>query len=156
MRKVVALLTVMLIPAVAQDMPAKSLKAGECKVATTEPVNYCDKRAKAIDKDGAKDGKCKTCETKLKVIALCVKKAYHCGCGGGCCTVDSPTPGKCKCNKPLKEEVDRCMVVFKCKVCDASGPIMADVKHDDEKHKTKKDKTCAKSCEKSGSAPHNN
>jgi hypothetical protein len=126
----------------------------DCNLARVENAQYCTACSAVVEKDGIKDGKCKKDETKLVQVQQCVKSSYHCGCGGGCCKVDSDKPGNCKCNKPLKEDASKCLVVYTCKNCGASSPIQNQVKHDDEKHKEKKDKATARTCEKSGTAPH--
>ena len=142
-------------PALSQDRGGK--KPEGCDMKSTEKAKYCPKCDKVLDKDGVdKEGKCtaKDCGTKAVEIELCVKKHFCCGCGGSCCTVDQATAGKCKCNKPLKEETDKCKILQECEVCHEKAIMENLVKHNDDLHKEKKDKKCKKVCEKSGTAPH--
>ena len=127
----------------------------DCDMATQEPGKWCPKCAKLLDPTDIEKGKCKADQSPLKNVAVCVKKDFACGCGGGCCTVHSGKPGNCKCGKPLKAgDASKCVIGYKCTVCDAFAVTQEDVKHDDDKHKEKKSKACKKVCELSGTGLH--
>jgi hypothetical protein len=103
--------------------------AGDCDLRTTEPVSYCEKCEKALDKDKIKSGKCDTCQTPVRKAEYCVKK-----------TKDG--------------QPDKCLVIYVCEGCGARSPIKAILKHDEAKDKDAKKKGVKRTCEKSGSAPH--
>ena len=54
----------------------------------------------------------------------------------------------------MEEKIDKSRVLYVCEGCEAKSPVQADVKHDEEKHKDKKEKKIKKTCEHSGTAPH--
>jgi hypothetical protein len=54
----------------------------------------------------------------------------------------------------MEEKSDKARVVYVCEGCDGRSPVKDDIKHDEEKHKDKKEKKIKKTCEKSGATPH--
>jgi hypothetical protein len=152
-----ALAALVAAPAMSQDRGGKKPPdmTGPCDTKQTEKVKWCPKCDKVLEKaDIEKDKHKGDCGEAAKEIELCCKKLYACGCGGSCCQVEQATPGKCSCNKPLKAKDDKCKVMHECETCGAKGPVAADVQHDEEKHKDKKEKKLKRTCEKSGAAPH--
>jgi hypothetical protein len=54
----------------------------------------------------------------------------------------------------MEEKSDKARVVFVCELCDGRSPVKDSIKHDEAKHKDKKEAKIKKTCEKSGTAPH--
>ena len=106
-------------------------KAG-CPMAKKEAGQYCEKCAALVDKKDIKDGKCGKDQSALEKVEVCIKSHYVCGCGKSCCTDDKPAPGKCKCAKPLKEEVLNSLINYTCAGCGAASPVKDKVKHKDD------------------------
>ena len=124
-----------------------------CPVTTVEAGFYCEKCQKVRDKED----KCNVCDSPVRKVEVCVRKLFECGCGGGgCCKITAFAPGKCKCGNPTKNRTgpDKAVVQYACPACGASAYAKEEVKHDEEKHKGKKDLTPKRTCTKSGTAPH--
>ena len=124
----IPMVAAVILPMLAVAGLALSL-AGDCDLRATEPVSYCEKCEKALEKDKIKSGKCSSCEIPIRKAELCVKKTRE-------------------------GQLDKCLVIYVCEGCGAKSPVKASIKHDEEKDKQAKKRTTKRTCEKSGTAPH--
>ncbi len=101
--------------------------ADECDLKTIEKGLNCSKCDKIVEKDAVKDGKCAKCETAVTEIEVCVKTVK--GADG-------------------EETVDKARVLCACTDCAEKCCVGGKQKAGCEC------KTCKKTCEKAGKAPH--
>ena len=98
-----------------------------CPMSNKESGLYCEKCTVVLKKEEVKDGKCaKDASDPLKVD-VCVKKHYI--CATKTCGDDKPNSGKCKCGKPLKEDMNRTLISYTCQGCGGQSAVKDKVMH---------------------------
>lgn len=151
--KTLAILALVVFPLVAQEK--------KCDMKTVEDAFWCETCKKVLDKDTCiKEGICKKCFEgkkeeewqKAPKVHVCVKKYYECQAPCGCKAC--PGKGSKKCCGKSKEMVSKSPIIYKCLGCEATAYYEKEIKHDEEKHREKKERKIERNCVDAGSFPH--
>jgi len=119
---------------------------GPCDLKVTERKSWCDKCASFIPRADVKGGACPKDKANVKQVDVCVKNIYVAKCHP---TTTGLKPVVCCGITYDKGSEDLAKVFWVCATCEEKSTIR-DFKHPDSCAKAK----VAKTCEKSGTAPH--
>ena len=106
--------------------PAPQDKKG-CPMSSKEQGFYCEKCSVVVKKDELKDGKCAKDGSDPLKAEICVRKHYI--CATNTCADNKSVSGKCKCGKPLKEDINRSLIGHTCQGCGAQSTLKDKVMH---------------------------
>jgi len=120
--------------------PAQQDKKG-CPMSNKEPGLFCEKCSVVLKKEEIKDGKCAKDGSDPLKCEVCVRKHYI--CATNTCADNKPASGKCKCGKPLKEDVSRSLIGHTCQGCGAQSTVRDKVMHSKDCKKKEIKSACA-------------